>query len=62
MFKLLVNACLRIDTISLGLCIVLKVRLIVMREIRKMMREIVKMRDKRKLSDVDMIKRERLEE
>lgn len=33
-----------------------------MREIRKMMREIVKMRDKRKLSDVGIIKRERLKE
>lgn len=53
---------MRIDTISLGLCIVLKVRLIVMREIRKMIREIVKMRDKRKLSYVGIIKRERLKE
>lgn len=62
MFKLLVNACLRVDTISLGLCIVLKVRLIVIREIRKMMRERLKMIDERNLSDVGIIKRERLEE
>lgn len=33
-----------------------------MREIRKIMREIVKMRDKRNLSDVGIIKRERLKE
>lgn len=33
-----------------------------MREIRKMMREILKMRDERNLSDIGMIKRERLKE